>query len=178
MICRWCSRTCPSRSCLKRPSALWAVQVQVWVTRSVPWPAAVQLVFRSTACTHLSTQCASICVCRKVFPRCSSVQTRGVDRRLRYNWRDQYCADWLGRPAEKTCHHSSRACALHRHCQVIRMVTNALLCVKRQNMTFTVTCFITQDQSVSVILNSPVFRFPETASLSVWRICCDLGCVC
>lgn len=76
--------------------------------------------------THLFTQYLSVRVCRKVFPCCSSVQTCGADRRLCYNWWDQYCTDWSGWPAEKTSHHSSRACALHWHHQVIRRITIAL----------------------------------------------------
>lgn len=70
--------------------------------------------------THLFTRYLSACVCRKIVPCCSSVQTRGADSRLCCNWWDQYCTDWSGWPAEKTSHHSSRACALHWHRQVIK----------------------------------------------------------
>lgn len=57
---------------------------------------------------------------RKVLSGCSSVQTCRADWRLYYHWRNQYCPDWSGWPAEQASHYSTRACALHRHCQVIQ----------------------------------------------------------
>lgn len=60
--------------------------------------------------------------CRKVITRRSAVQTCGARWRLNYHWRDQYCTDWSGWPAEQGSHHSSGASALHWHCQVIRTI--------------------------------------------------------
>lgn len=74
----------------------------------------------------LSFIIAPVCSCRKVVSGCSSVQTCGANWRLHYHWRYQYFGDWFGRPAKQDSHHSSRASALHWHCQVIYVIINCI----------------------------------------------------